>query len=427
MFARCLFILCAVCAMFTTSARAQTPDPVVPAELLLKLRSTADLQPVLSQFGLTLADRLGPRPIYRVKPLGVVDLDALAAAMRLDSRVLIAEPNVVTSSPEARLRTVWAIGTEAEYRAQWAPEALNLALAHRFGKGAGRRIAVLDTGIDRNHPALAGRVLRGYDFVDGDNDPSEVVLAGSPAYGHGTHVAGIVSLVAPAAKLMPVRVLDPEGRGNVWVIGKALMFAVDPDANPATNNGAHVVNMSLGTTRKTRMLDVFVELVTCSDDDDDEEDDDYSDPGYDADRARCAATGGTVVTAAAGNSGSSTELQYPAAEGAAGALSVAASTELNRLADFSNSGNWIQIAAPGEGITGPLPGGLYGVWSGTSMAAPMAAGVAALVGARQRDLKAVDVAKRLTDRSADTCGATIRRLDAAAAVRNLAPPPTTCP
>ncbi len=427
MLTRCLIVLWTCCSVLLGSAQAQTPDPVVPAEVLLKLRSTADLQPVLAQFGLTLADRLGPRPIYRARPVGTVDLDALIAALRLDPRVLIAEPNVITSSPEARLRTVWAIGQESEYRAQWAPDALNLDQAQRFGKGAGRRVAVLDTGIDRSHPALAGRVIRGYDFVDGDVDPSEVFLAGSPAYGHGTHVAGIVALVAPGAKLMPLRVLDPEGRGNVWVIGKALMFAVDPDGNPATANHAHVVNMSLGTTRKTRMLDVFVELVTCSDDDDDEDDDDYSDPGYDADRARCAATGGTVVTAAAGNGGSSTELQYPAAEGAEGALSVAATTEQNRLADFSNSGNWIQIAAPGEGITSLLPGGLYGVWSGTSMAAPMAAGVAALVGARQRDWKAVDVTKRLMDRSALTCGSAIRRLDAAAAVRDQQPPPTPCP
>ena len=73
-------------------------------------------------------------------------------------------------------------------------------------------IAVLDTGVDLNHPAFAGKLVQGKDFVDNDDDPSEVgTLRINPTYGHGTHVAGIIALMAPTAKIMPIRVLDQNG------------------------------------------------------------------------------------------------------------------------------------------------------------------------------------------------------------------------
>jgi subtilisin family serine protease len=289
------------------------------------------------------------------------------------------------------------------------------------------RVAVLDTGVELTHPALRSKLLPGRDFVDGDNDPSEMGGASRAGWGHGTHVAGLVLLAAPSAKVMPLRVLDPDGRGNVWAIAEALLYAADPDGVGASNDGAHVINLSLGTTQPTRMLDVVIELVTCSDDDEDEDDDDYSDPGFRQDQERCNLHHGSVVMAAAGNGASSTERQYPAAEGAEGALSVAASNSSARLASFSNRGPWIQIAAPGQGITSTVPGGGYGVWSGTSMATPLASGVAALVKARNPDWKPVDVTKRLEDRSALLCGTALRRVDAAGAVNDQVPPDIVCP
>jgi subtilisin family serine protease len=408
------------------TAQAETADAVVPGEVVVKLRSGNDLQGVLISHRMTLAGRFGTRPIYRLKIVGATLVSTKVAALARDPRVLLAEPNYLSSSPEARKRTVWAIGQASAYSAQWAPKALDLAAAQRETRGEGVRVAVLDTGVDARHPALAPKLIAGRDFVDGDADPSEVGVPGLGAYGHGTHVAGLVALVAPAARIMPLRVLDETGLGSSWVVAEALLHAVDPDGVAATDDGAHVINLSLGTTRRTRLLDVAVELVTCSDDDDDEPDDDYSDPGYNQDKERCNLGRGSVVIAAAGNGASATELHFPAAEHAEGALSVAATTSTWRIAGFSNRGPWIQAGAPGVGITSTLPGGGYGVWSGTSMAAPLTAGVAALVLARNPDWKPVDVTKRILDRSVPLCGSAIRGVHAAGAVLDFVPPPT-CP
>jgi subtilisin family serine protease len=408
------------------SARAQQADAFVPGEVVVQLRAGADLPGVLATHRLSVAGRLGARPIYRLSIVGSASVANKVSALAADPRVLLAEPNYWSSSPEARKRSVWAIGQAGGYTRQWAPRALDLAGAHRVTQGAGMRVAVLDTGIDAAHPALAPRLLPGRDFIGDDLDPSEEGLPGEGAFGHGTHVAGLVLLAAPAARILPLRVLDANGLGSTWVVAEALLFAADPDGVPATDDGAHVVNLSLGTTRRTRLLDIAVELVTCSDDDDDEPDDDYSDPGYNADRERCDAHRGSVVVAAAGNAGSSTQLHYPAAEAAEGALSVAASNSRAQIAGFSNHGPWVQAAAPGAGITSTVPGGGYGVWSGTSMAAPLAAGVAALVWARHPDWKPVDVTKRLLDRSRPLCDSGIPGLHAAGAVLDFDPDPPVC-
>ena len=410
------------------SAASVPPDTPLPGEVLVKLRSTGDLPGILASHGLSLIDAFGARPIYRLRLAGSTDIGAKVAALRADSRVLVAEPNYQSITPEGRKAGVWAIGKASDYTAQWAPKAINLAEAHAVSRGAGIRVAVLDTGVDRTHPALSDKLLPGRDFVDGDDDPSEAGGVGSLGWGHGTHVAGLVALAAPSAKIVPLRVLDSEGRGNIWVIADALLHAADPDGVGATDDGAHVINLSLGTTRPTSILDAVVELVTCSDDDDadDDDDDDQSDPGYDQDKERCNTSHGSVVIAAAGNGASATERQYPAAEAAEGALSVAATTSQSKVASFSNFGAWIEIGAPGEGLTSTVPVGGYGVWSGTSMAAPLTAGVAALVLARNPEWKPVDVTKRLLDRSAKLCGTTMRRVDAAGAVNDFVPPDVRC-
>lgn len=415
--------------LLPAGAQAQTTaDAQVPGEVLVKLRSAADLPGLLSTHRLTLADRFGTRPIYRLKIVGSVTVTSKLSSLSADSRVLMAEPNYLSSSPEARRRRVWAVGNASDYAVQWAPATLGLAQAHEVTRGAGMRVAVLDTGVDRAHPALAPRLLPGRDFVDGDLDTSEVGIAGQGAFGHGTHVAGLVALVAPDAQIMPLRVLDANGLGSTWVIAEALLHAIDPDGVPATDDGAHVINLSLGTTRRTRLLDIAVELATCSDDDDDEPDDDYSDPGYGADKERCNLHHGAVVIAAAGNGGSATQFHYPAAEAAEGALSVTASTSTSRIASFGNRGPWVQMAAPGVAVTSTVPGGGYGSWSGTSMAAPLVAGVAALVWSANPDWKPVDVTKRLLDRSTKVCASQILGLHAAGAVLDqVPPPPATCP
>jgi subtilisin family serine protease len=304
------------------------------------------------------------------------------------------------------------------------------------------RVAVLDTGIEAGHPAFAGRLARrsdgrvlGRDFVDGDDDPAEEGSRADLGYGHGTHVAGLVALAAPGASLMPVRVLNRAGEGNAWVLAEALAWAVDPDADPATDDGAHLINMSLGSTRPTRLLALAVALANCEFDDDD---DNFNHPGFDDDRARCARGHGAAVLSAAGNDGSSDVQIFPAAEGVPGTRAVTATTSAQRLAPFANSGGWIKLAAPGEQIISAVPGGAWGSWSGTSMAAPLATGTAALVMATPapnalpgatglRQWRAEDLMKRLEDRAKPVCGASVKQIDAAAAVNNSPAPDPACP
>lgn len=416
----------ALVAALAVAGNAMAADAGVPRQIALKLRSGDSLPGILSAYALTLQKRLGPRPMFLVRTVNPEDVNATVAALRADARVAFAEPNFRTRGPEARKRSVWAIGSASDYAEQWAPAQLGLVEAHAATQGAGIKVAVIDTGVDYGHPALAGRLLPGIDYVDKDNDPSERGTTADLAFGHGTHVAGLVALSAPAAKLLPLRVLDPKGQGNIWAVAEALLYAADPDLDPATPDQAQVINLSLGTTSPTRLLDTVVELVTCSDDDDDEDDDDNSDPGFNGDRERCNLQHGSVVVAAAGNGGSAREVQYPAGERAEGALSVAASTEDSKIADFSNRGSWIQIAAPGAGITSTVPGGGYGIWSGTSMATPLVAGIAALAKARNPDWKPVDVTKRLTDRSVALCNTALRRVDARGAVFDEDLPGPTC-
>ncbi len=402
-------------------------DPDMQGEVLVKLKTTAALTPLLAKYPLTLVGRFGARPIYRLKAIGAARVKDVLTGLALEPDVLIAETNPTQRAPEARKNVAWTIGTPQAYAAQWAPQAMRLADAQRLSTGMGVRVAVLDTGVDASHPLLAGRLLPGFDFVDYDTDPSEVGSTLNAGFGHGTHVAGLVAMVAPGAKIMPLRVLDADGMGNAWVLAEALLYAVDPDGNPATDDGAHVISMSLGSLARTRLIDTIAQIVGCTAPLGGDPAGDLSDAGYDDDKARCAAGHGAVVIAAAGNDASSNVKEYPAAEGAYGLLAVGASNANARLANFSNTGSWIGVAAPGDAITSSVPGGGYGTWSGTSMAAPLAAGAAALVRALEPALMPSDVVKRLRRASAMLCGTQMRQVDAAAAVANLVPPAISCP
>jgi subtilisin family serine protease len=411
------------------------PNAGVANEVVVQLNAGGDVTALVAAYPVSVIDQFGRRPIWRLRVAAGADTDGLIATLRADSRVRFAERNYENETPEGRRRSGWFVGGDAgTFASQWAPAALRLPEAHATSVGAGIRVAVLDTGIDLAHPAFAGRLARtaagallGRDFVDDDADPSEVGISSDAAFGHGTHVAGLVSLVAPQATLMPVRVLDRTGRGNIWVLAEALAWAADPDGNPATDDGSHVINLSLGTTQPTNLLRTAVALADCDFNDDDDE---FADPGFDDDKVRCANKFGAVVLAAAGNDGSDTQLQYPAAEAVPGSLSVTAHTQQRTLAPFANRGAWVEIAAPGEAIISTFPGGGYATWSGTSMASPLAAGTAALVLATLPDPRGVlplDIAQRLLARSASLCGSGLRKIDAAAAVTDTQPPEPSCP
>lgn len=395
----------------------------IPNEVVLKLRNSADLLAVTAQYGLSVVSQFGSRPIYQMRINSGTQPEPLSQALASDARVQYAEPNFINKAPEVSKSIVWAVGGDAgTFATQWAPQATRLPEAHALSRGAGVTVAVLDTGIETTHPVFAGRLRPGFDFVDFDDNPSEMGSRANPGFGHGTHVAGLVALSAPAATIMPIRVLDPNGAGNIWVLSEGLLHAVDPDRNPLTNDGAQVINLSLGTSSKTNLLADIVGIASCALGNDDVN-------GHDADIERCARFGGAVVVAAAGNTGDETR-QYPAAEGVEGAISIGASTVLNTLASVSTRGDHVQLAAPGEQIIGPVPGSTYGVWTGTSMASPFVAGTAALMRSGQFQQiwpKPTDIVNQLISTGRTLCGTGLKQLDAAAALGGTSGPSITCP
>ncbi len=332
----------------------------VPRQVVAKINAGASIGAIERKFGVTRIERLpGAGKIYLLKTrLGVNPVN-LANRMEQDSRVLYAEPNFRAGLPEAskqhRARPGGAPtpGSDpALYRAQYAVDNLKLTEAHGVNRGAGSVVAVVDTGVQAGHPELSGKLVAGYDFVDGDGNPADRGNGRDDdrdgevdeTVGHGTHVAGIVALAAPGARIMPLRALDSEGRGTSFGVAEAIRYAV--------RNDADVVNLSLGSSQETELLEDLI-----GDDDDDE-------------------AGKTVFVAAAGNDGNSIE-QYPAAEESAIAV-----TSVNRKLEkpgFANYGGWVKIAAPGSGIHSPFPEDRYAMWSGTSMATPFVAAQAALI------------------------------------------------
>ncbi|HEX8853673.1 MAG TPA: S8 family serine peptidase, partial [Pyrinomonadaceae bacterium] len=192
----------------------------------------------------------------------------------------------------------------------------------------------------------------------------------------------------------------------------------DPDGNPETDDGADIINLSLGTLRRTKLLSSLLSKVC----------DDAPTPGVEDDFPTLG-NPNVVVVAAAGNTGNDTEV-YPGAENINGLLAVAATTQSDRLASFSTRGSWIGAAAPGDHIISSVPGGQYATWRGTSMAAPLAAGGAALVRAAFPLLRQAKIVAHL-ERTADEINGDVKdRLDLGAALTTTPEidlPPTPAP
>jgi subtilisin family serine protease len=335
------------------------PREDIRDEVIVKLQPNATIGAVNQTYGTTTIRPLAPtRAIYLLQVAPGTDPEQLAGQMGNDARILYAEPNRATDSPEAigRMGFAWGGQDNGPYSEQYARQMLNLDAAHAVSRGAGITVAVIDTGVQLNHPDLAGHLTAArIDFVDGDTVPEDE-FAGGTTYGagHGTHVAGIIHLVAPQARIMPIRVLDTDGRGYAFTVAEAILFALE--------NGANVINLSLGMPQESDLLEDIIEE---------------------------AAEAGVVVVAAAGNLNSN-QKQYPAASECV--LGVTA-IDANRIkAAFANYGNWVLLSAPGVGIYSTLPANGYGSWSGTSMAAPFVAGGAALLLSRDSGLNVVQVA-----------------------------------
>ncbi len=234
----------------------------------------------------------------------------------------------------------------------WGIDRIDAENVWSSNTGAGICIAIVDTGIDYNHPDLDGNFIEGsegYDFVNNDDDPMD-------DNGHGTHCAGIAAAenndigvvgVAPGAKLIAVKVLDSSGAGYFSDVADGITWAA--------NNSADVISLSIGYNQHVQSWQ------------------DACDYAY--------YTKGVVVVAAAGNSGNppgkGDNVEYPGRYDST--IAVSATDSSDKRARWSSTGPDVELAAPGVSIYSTLWDDTYAYYSGTSMSCPHVAGVAALV------------------------------------------------
>ncbi len=369
----------------------------------------------------------------------------LIKELEKDSNIVLVEPNYKLSiqslSNDAEVATSisdWSF----TYDALWGLERIKADQAWGKTQGQDAIVAVIDTGVDYNHPDLwdniwvnpgiigdrnrDGRIdlddadvnsngiieskellpgMLGYDFADADYN------AFDDTFGHGTHVSGIIAAKAnnnrgivgsaPRARIMPIKIFNSNGKTSVRILAKAVMYAA--------NMGADVANMSITGSQYSKLLAKI--FATISSD--------------------------MISVAAAGNSGkdisgiSSTSLSYPG--NYAEVISVAASTEEDTKAGFSNYGFNIDLVAPGGSVNGK-PNILstdrtssgYKVRAGTSMAAPYVTALVALLRSQNSNLKLDDVrnimrlsAKKIS--STDNLGAGLIQADKALQIKNNIP------
>lgn len=299
-------------------------------------------------------------------------LGSVLGSLRATAGIRLADANAMTFALDA------ALPNDEYFPMQYGLVQKQVAEAWQVTMGDPNLIVgVVDTGIDYNHPDLKDKVIKGTDFTFRPGWILHRKDANGPMDDnhHGTHCAGIIGAsanndlgiagVAPNVKLMAVKSLDAQGRGSEYDVMKGVAYAV--------TNGAKIVSLSLGGTGTTSVERKFYEAAVQS---------------------------GALVVAAAGNNGDA--LGFPASY--PGVLSVGATDSGGALAKFSNHDAAMGVTAPGVGILSTVPGNAYEKMSGTSMAAPFVAGVAALVWSAHPDWTAQEVMDRI-ESTADDKGA----------------------
>ncbi|WP_075064115.1 S8 family serine peptidase [Ornatilinea apprima] len=319
-----------------------SPGDFVPGQVVVALAE-----------GATLADvQLGPRmSADSSASSGLAELNIIvihvppgkewetALTIQRQADVLFAEPNYLLQAD--------FIPNDSQWSDQYAPAHVNAPAAWDVTTGSRDVVlAILDSGIDLSHPEFAGRLLPGYDFVDNDTTPQD-------GDGHGTHVTGIAAATGNnnqgiagidwQSRILPVRILNNFGSGTTVNFAKGILYAIDHQAD--------VINLSLGTSVNSSLLE-------------------YS--------TYYAYQKGISLIASSGNFNG--PVSYPAAY--PWVLAVGATNDLDQRWSSSNYGPQLDLVAPGVGIYSTGLAGSYYYETGTSMAAPLAAGTAALLAGR---------------------------------------------
>ncbi|MBA4120412.1 MAG: hypothetical protein C0513_06910 [Isosphaera sp.] len=333
---------------------AQNP-PAVPREVVVRLGPGVSAAQFAQERGSAVLGSIVSRNAHRLSvPIGL-GTDDFLSSIQDDSGVVFAELNFIAAdtNPGADTRSIFVASTLGEFLEQPALDSVGADGAQVVALGGGVIVAVIDSGIDVSHPFFARRVLlapldliepggAAFDGPDGlDNDGDGLI---DEAVGHGTIVAGIVGLMAPEAVIMPIRVLDSDGASTTFRLSAAVFAATDA--------GADVLNISLGTIAESQLLSEAIDEALAAE---------------------------AVVIASAGNEGTDQAPSFPAAFSARGVLSVAATRATDVVAPFSNFGSTVTLTAPGDPVVGTAPGGQFGSAQGTSFAAPLVSGAVALL------------------------------------------------
>jgi thermitase len=326
-------------AILAAAGFAQERDEIIPGQALVQFKPGALLSAVMTATGLGAQIENVNDSIHWMT-LRLPDNLTFSRARSL----LRSKPAVLNVQPNGYWTAIFTpndplFGQQFHHAIIQAPQAWDISQG-----SSNVTVAIIDTGVDLSHPDLAAKIVPGFDFFNNDPDPSD-------DNGHGTHVAGIaaastnngiaVAGVSFDCRIMPVKVLSAGGGGTWDAVANGITFAAD--------NGAHVINLSLGG---------------------------YSDVPAVRSAINYAWNRGLLICAGAGNDNVST-LFYPAAY--PNAIAVGSTDPNDSKSSFSNFGPWVDVAAPGSGILSTTLGGGTGSSSGTSMSSPVAAGVAALI------------------------------------------------
>jgi subtilisin family serine protease len=333
--------------------------------------------------------------VFLVKPVKGLLPNLLASVLNLVTGIIDAEPDQVfqippdptsqqtSNAPPAGLWDTAAVnyyGTTVThgYVDQPAAQILQLSQAQSgFNVSGTGIVADIDTGVDPNHPAFQGVLLQGYDFTrnqPGGSEMNDISMSAPPpcdscpaayvnqhtaamldqhtahmldgtgyeAFGHGTMVMGVIHLVAPTAKLLPLKAFGADGNGSLSNILAAIYFAVQ--------NNANVINMSFDLMQSSTELTNAINYANSHN---------------------------VILVASSGNDGVN-EMVYPA--GLQNVMGVASTNNQDQRSSFSNYGNQIVwIAAPGEGIITTYPFGIYAAGWGTSFSSPFVSGTTSLI------------------------------------------------
>jgi thermitase len=337
------------------------PVGVVKGRILMKAKPGAGIDAIagaVKAFGGSEVDQI---PGLGIRILQIPDRAWNAALEGLQRNPIIefAEPDYILA-PDGT-------ANDPYYGSQWHLSKIEANTAWDTTVGSSTVIlAVLDTGVESSHPDLSGRLVAGWNFYNGNSDTSDV-------HGHGTAVAGTaaassnngmgVAGVAGGCKIMPIRISDPDGYAYESTIAKAL--------NWAANNGARVANISFRASNSSTIKTA----------------------------AQYFQSKAGVVVISSGNEGlfdSTGDNPY--------VLTVSATDSADSIAYWSNTGNNIDLAAPGVNILTTATGGNYAWCSGTSFSAPIVAGAAALVISAQPSLTGTQ-ASEVLKKTADDFGA----------------------